>query len=156
MPKVTHPVSDDDDNVFGSAEDYDDSDMIFTKPTRTSPDSHHYSFTNGGGGGGGAVNNNGRYNVPLFGNHAGSIGASGNSVNGINGKNAIVSRTDVRDIDNEVTSSATTTQIPSPAIWLNICNRMPLLSIIPTIYFNYLTIFVVNLLSLIFSHCSVT
>lgn len=153
MPKVTHPVPDDDDAVFGSAEDYDDSDMmpnIFTKPTRTSSDSHHYSFTNGGSGG--TANNNGRYNVPLFGNHAGSIGASGNSVNGINGKNSIVSRTDVRDIDNEVTSAAAkmTTTMASPSIWLSICNGMPLLLSIPAIHFNYLTLFVMNLLILIF------
>lgn len=119
---------------------------IFTKPTRISPDMHHYSFTNGG-----AANNNGRYNIPLFGNHAGS--ASGNSVNGINGKNAIVSRTDVRDIDNEVTSAASTPIINTIR---SVHFNMALLSIIPAIYFNYSYLFVTNVLIAIFSLYSVT
>lgn len=166
MPKVTHPTPDDDDNVFGSAEDYDDPDFIpniYTKATRTPSDVHHYSFANGAGGGGGGggagggggtgagTNNNGRYNVPLFGNHAGSIGASGNSVNGLNGKNTIVGRTDVRDIDNEVTS-ASTSVIP----WLQPTNGMPILSIIPAIYFNHLSLFALNVLILFLGHLSVT
>lgn len=151
--KVTHPTPDDDDNVFGSAEDYDDPDFIpniYSKATRTPSDVHHYSFSNGGGGGGTGTNNNGRYNVPLFGNHAGSIGASGNSVNGLNGKNTVVGRTDVRDIDNEVTSAST-----SAMPWLQL-NGIPLLSFLSAIYFNHLSLFALNVLILILGHYSVT
>lgn len=149
-------MPDDDDNVFGSAEDYDEPDFvpnIYTKATRTPADAHHYSFANGGGGGGGGgagagANNNGRYNVPLFGNHAGS--ASGNSVTGLNGKNTIVGRTDIRDIDNEVTSASASAMPWSPL------NGMPMLSIVPAIYLGHLSVFALNVFILILGHYSVT
>lgn len=102
-PKVTHPslVSDDDDNIFGSAEDYDDADLspnIFLRPTKTSSDgfgannNHHYPYQSNHG------NNNARFNIPLFGG-TGSNGAGGNVGTGINGNalnanNGIVTRTD--------------------------------------------------------------
>lgn len=120
-PKVTHPalVSDDDDNIFGSAEDYDDADLspnIFLRPTKTSSDgfgannnNHHYPYQNS------HSNNNARFNIPLFGG-GGSNGASGNAGNGINGNalngnNAIVTRTEVRSSDNEVSTAAASTII---------------------------------------------
>lgn len=117
-PKVTHPslVSDDDDNIFGSAEDYDDADLspnVFVRPTKTSSDgfgvnNHHYPYQSSHG-----TNNNARYNIPLFGgsgsNAAGNVG-NGINGNALNGNNAIVTRTEVRSSDNEV-SSATASAI---------------------------------------------
>lgn len=122
-PKVTHPslVSDDDDNIFGSAEDYDDelSPNIFLRPTKSSSDGfganvngnsnnhHHYPYQNSHGNGNNN-NNNARFNIPLFGG-GGSNGAAGSVGTGINGNalsgnNAIVTRTG--SSDNEVTSAA--------------------------------------------------
>ncbi|XP_055303391.1 lachesin-like isoform X2 [Sitodiplosis mosellana] len=122
-PKVTHPalVSDDDETIFGSAEDYDDSDLspnIFLRPTKTSSDgfgannNHHYPYQSSHGN-----NNNARFNIPLFGG-SGSNGAASNVGTGINGNalnanNAIVTRTEVRSTDNEV-SSATASPIIAP------------------------------------------
>lgn len=127
-PKVTHPslVSDDDDTMFGSAEDYDDSDLspnIFLRPTKTSADGfgvnsnnnnnnnhHHYPHQNSHGNGN---NNNARFNIPLFGG-SGSNGAAsnvGNGINGnaLNGNNAIVTRTG--NSDNEASNAAASTTI---------------------------------------------
>lgn len=120
-PKVTHPalVSDDDETIFGSAEDYDDSDLsqnIFLRPTKTSSDgfgtnnNHHYPYQSSHG-----SNNNARFNIPLFGgsgSNGGAVGNVGNGINGnaLNGNNAIVTRTEVRSSDNEV-SSATASPI---------------------------------------------
>lgn len=113
-PKVTHPalMSDDDDNIFGSAEDYDDADLspnIYLKPTKTSSDG-------GGGAGSGTftANQNNHHHFPykpLFGNTGiGSNSAGGNvgsGINGnsINGNNGIVTRTEVRSYDNEVSTA---------------------------------------------------
>lgn len=127
-PKVTHPslVSDDDDNIFGSAEDYDDADLspnIFLRPTKSSDgfganantnnnnNHHHYPYQNTHGNGN-TNNNNARFNIPLFGG-GGANGAAGNGVgtgingNALNGNNAIVTRTG--SSDNEVTSAAAST-----------------------------------------------
>lgn len=129
-PKVTHPslVSDDDDNIFGSAEDYDDSDLspnIFLRPTKSSSDGtnangnnnnnnhHHYPYQNSHGNGNNNNNNNARFNIPLFGGGGanGAAGTVGNGINGnaLNGNNAIVTRTG--SSDNEVTSAAASTAI---------------------------------------------
>ncbi|XP_031628099.1 lachesin isoform X2 [Contarinia nasturtii] len=120
-PKVTHPplISDDDDNMFGSAEDYDDPDLspnIFSRPTKTSDgfginNNHHYPYQNSHGNSNN--NNNARYNIP-FSSGGGSNGAGGNVGNGINalnGNNAFVTRTEVRAFDNEVSSTAASTII---------------------------------------------
>lgn len=133
-PKVTHPslVSDDDDNIFGSAEDYEeDGDLspnIYLRPTKTSSDAfgtnangnnnnnhHHYPYQNShGNGNNNNNNNNARFNknIPLFG--AGSNGAAGSvgtGINGnaLNGNNAIVTRTG--SSDNEVSNAAASTAI---------------------------------------------
>lgn len=127
-PKVTHPalVSDDDD-IFGSAEDYDESSDVFVKqPTKTSSDNiyvsgsnhnnHHYPYNSNNANTNG---NAGRYNIPLFSNQAGGGNSATNSngvVNGINGNsmngnNAIVTRTEVRGSDNEVSTSSSSNRV---------------------------------------------
>lgn len=122
-PKVTHPalVSDDDENVFGSAEDYDDADLspnIFLRPTKTSSDgygannNHHYPYQSNHGN---ANNNNARFNIPFIGGGGpnGASGTAGNGINGnaLNGNNAIVTRTEIRSSDNEVSNAAASTII---------------------------------------------
>lgn len=124
-PKVTHPalISDDDENIFGSAEDYDDPDLspnIFSRPTKTSLDgfginNHHYPYQNSHSNSNSNTNNNPRYNIP-FGVGSGSNGAGGNvgtGINGnaLNGNNAFVTRTENRGFDNEVSSTAASTII---------------------------------------------
>lgn len=125
-PKVTHPslVSDDDDNIFGSAEDYDDSDLspnIFLRPTKAPSDGfgvnnnnnnnnnnhHHYPYQNSHGSSN--SNNNARsFNIPLFGGGSSNGAASnvGTGINGnaLNGNNAIVTRTG--SSDNEASNAA--------------------------------------------------
>lgn len=156
-PKVTHPalVSDDDENIFGSAEDYDDSDLspnIFLRPTKTSSDSfgtnnnHHYPYQSSHGNN----NNNARFNIPLFGGSGtnGAAGNVGNAINGnaLNGNNAIVTRTEVRSSDNEVISSATA----SPII-TTFTGRHGSSSNIYTIFFDYnFILFAINLLISVF------
>lgn len=145
-PKVTHPslVSDDDDNIFGSAEDYDDADLspnVFVRPTKTSTDgfganNHHYPYQSSHGG-----NNNARFNVP-FGSGSNAVGGVGNGINGnpLNGNNAIVTRTEVRSFDNEV-SSAT-----APAIIAAFKH-----STVHAMLFDYnFVLFIINLLISVF------
>lgn len=115
-PKVTHPaiVSDDDDR-FGSAEDYDDADLspnIFLRPTKTSSDdfgtnnnNHHYPYQNSNGNG-----NNARFNIPLLNPASGHIG-NGINGNAINGNNGIATGTEVRSYDNRDVTSATASVI---------------------------------------------
>lgn len=126
-PKVTHPalVSDDDDNIFGSAEDYDEDDLppnvYNVRPTKISDgfganNNHHYPYQNSHGN-----NNNARYNIPFIGGGGvvggggggGSNAASGNVGNGnaLNGNNGIVTRTEIRSSDNEVSSATASTII---------------------------------------------
>ena len=157
-PKVTHPalVSDDDETIFGSAEDYDDSDLspnIFLRPTKTSSDgfgannnNHHYPYQSSHGNN----NNNARFNIPLFGG-SGTNGAAGNVVgsgingNAINGNNAVVTRTEVRSSDNEV-SSATASPIINPftAATYSISNIYTML-----FHYNFI-LFAINLLISVF------
>lgn len=120
-PKVTHPalVPDDDENIFGSAEDYDDADLtpnIFLRPTKTSSEvfglnnNHHYPYQNSHGG-----NNNPKFNIPTLFGGAVSNGASSNVGNGINGNtlngNNAITRTEVRSSDNEVSTATASTII---------------------------------------------
>lgn len=156
-PKVTHPalVSEDDETMFGSAEDYDDSDLsqnIFLRPTKTSSDgygtnnnnNHHYPYQTSHGNNN---NNNPRFNIPLFGSSGsnGAAGNVGNAINGnaLNGNNAIVTRTEVRSSDNEV-SSATASPI------INTFTGKTS-SIIYTMLFDYnFILFAINLLISVF------
>lgn len=158
IPKVTHPVPDDDDNIFGSAEDYDDSDLspnIYSKPTKTSSEMHtnnhhHYPFSNG--------NNNGRYNIPLFSNTGSNAVSSnvGSTINGnsINGNNGIVTRTEVRGSDNNEVSTATASA--NLILLFDIRKNVKLFSIISNIQSNYLTLFAINLLISAFAQYSAT
>lgn len=146
-PKVTHPAlgPDDDDNIFGSAEDYDDSDSpnVYMRPTKTSSDgfgannNHHYPYQSNH-----ASNNNARFNIPLFG--SGSNGAGGNVGNGINGNalngnNGIVTRT-----DNEAASTATASAIITA--FSGKCNK------IHSMLFDYnFILFAINLLISMFA-----
>lgn len=127
-PKVTYqPISDDDD-LFGSAEEYDDSDSVYLKPTKAPNDNagfngnannnnnhhyHHHQYNANANNNGNS--NNARYNnVPLFGNGIGGVGVGGNGgSNGANnnGNNAIVTRTEVRGSDNEVSAATASANI---------------------------------------------
>lgn len=145
---MTHPslVSDDDDNIFGSAEDYDDADLapnVFVRPTKTSDgfgvNNHHYPYQSSHG-----TNNNARFNIPFGGSGSNAVGSVGNGINGnpLNGNNAIVTRTEVRSFDNEV-SSAT-----APAIIAAFAGKY---STIQSMLFDYNSIlFIINLLISVF------
>lgn len=119
-PKVTHPslVSDDDDNIFGSAEDYDEDDSqpnVFVRPTKISSDgygsnnNHHYPYQSSHG------SNNARYNIPFGGGGGSNVAPSnvGNGINGnaLNGNNGIGTRTEIRSSDNEVSTATASTII---------------------------------------------
>lgn len=121
-PKVTYqPISDDDD-LFGSAEEYDDSDSqnVYLKPTKAPNDNgfngngnsnnnHHYHHHQYNANNNNNANNARYNNVPLFGNGIGGVGGVGGgggagSSNGAN-NNGIVTRTEVRGSDNELTAA---------------------------------------------------
>lgn len=119
------PISDDDD-LFGSAEEYDDSDSqnMYLKPTKAPNDNgfngnsnnnHHYHHHQYNANNNNNANNARYNNVPLFGSGIGGVGGvgggggggGGGSSNGAsnNGNNAIVTRTEVRGSDNEVSAA---------------------------------------------------
>lgn len=167
-PKVTYqPISDDDD-LFGSAEEYDDSDSqnVYLKPTKAPNDN---GFNGNGGGGGGGVgggssnsnnnhhyhhhqynannnaNNNARYNnVPLFGNGIGG-GSGGSTSANNNGNNAIVTRTEVRSSDNEVPAATASANIIFAFYKQNSRNDNT------NSYSNYKLLLAINLLISVFS-----
>lgn len=132
-PKVTYqPISDDDD-LFGSADEYDDVDMQneYTRTSRTptdgsvdngasnsNDDDHHSNHQHSHNTNRNNHNNNMRYNniQQLFGSgthgngvgaHNGVSGGSGTNGNG----NAIVTRSDIRGVDNEVSTATASANI---------------------------------------------
>lgn len=154
-------MSDDDDNIFGSAEDYDDADLspnIYLKPTKTSSDNNNGG--NGGGGGGAFNANNNHHHFPykpLFGNTGITNGAAGNIVgsgingNSINGNNGIVTRTEVRSYDNEVsTATASANSILFSARCTNIFGKFTNDFHLAAINGNNFILFTFNLLISIF------
>ena len=112
------PISDDDDQIFGSAEEYDDigdTPNMFVKPTRTSLDNIYNGHSHGHNHNNGNHNNHhhgnnqhSRYNnIALFGGSAGTN--SGSAASGISGgagaNGGIVTRNEVRGSDNELSTA---------------------------------------------------
>lgn len=131
-------ISDDDDTSIGSAEDDDDdyTSNVYIKPTRIPLDGHHSNNHHNNN------NNNPRYNtIPLFGNGAGSL--NGNTVGSSN--NAIVTRTEVRGSDNEVSTATASANIVAAFY-----NQKYDKNNFKHYYYYYYKIFTMNLLLTVF------